>query len=161
MENKYYTPSIEEFHVGFEYELWEEDICEDYSWKQHVFTLNDMAESLHHETKHHAGGLLSGLEEEYIRVKYLDREDVESFGFTLVKEYSDELVFQINGGEYCFYELTLNIDDNKINIEQGCQSKMSAKKLPIEQWNYFNIFFGEIKNKSELQQVLKMIGVIQ
>lgn len=156
MENKYYVPDITEFRVGFEVFVGElPSIITEESLK---LILNYVTKDL---TICNHGQSVFKLPIEPIRVKYLDREDIESFGFTLVKEYSDELVFQINDGEYCFYELTLNIDDNKVNIEQGCQSKMSANKLPIEQWNYFNIFFGEIKNKSELQQVLKMIGVIQ
>lgn len=153
MGNKYYVPNIEEFRIGFEYEVY---IPEKELWSTETFYLNkshiDIIKYVNIQTENTL---------RRVRVKYLDKEDIKSFGFTLVKEYSDELVFQINDGEYCFYELTLNIDDNKVNITQGCQSKMSAKKLPIEQWNYFNIFFGEIKNKSELQQVLKMVGVIQ
>ena len=147
MENKYYTPSIEEFHVGFEYELWEEDICEDYSWKQHVFTLNDMAESLHPETKHHAGGLLSELEGEYIRVKYLDKEDIESFGF----EYSRTLEKNVLLFKSNEYSLWVEMDSNFVRIRN------TEEVFP----GNIQLFFGEIKNKSELQQVLKMIGVIE
>ena len=89
MENKYYTPEIEEFKVGFEFEQFgkytEFKVCQNtygyYSkigetietvgWKPKVceeFDFEDLEEYL---------------ENDLIRTKYLDQEDIESLGFNL------------------------------------------------------------------------------
>ena len=72
MESKYYTPSIEEFYVGFEYEVnyGENDWQKECLWaKPEVVTLPYM-------------------NLENIRVKYLDKEDIESLGFEQESIYS-------------------------------------------------------------------------
>jgi len=81
-----------------------------------------------------------GIEGEYIRVKYLDKEDIESLGF----EQSKEEASLFNKGDYwiCFtegvhhLEITLQVD----NIND-------------------TVFSGIVKNKSELKRVLKQIGI--
>jgi hypothetical protein len=60
-KNKYYTPEIEEFHVGFEYENYYNDI-----WHSKEF--GESADTLRHLTDYPN------------RVKHLDREDIESLG---------------------------------------------------------------------------------
>ena len=73
MENKYYTPEIEEFYVGFKYERG-----------------NKATEG--NSTKWYKEKITSAQEIvdifccEEIRVKYLDKEDIESLGFTLIQE---------------------------------------------------------------------------
>jgi len=74
MENKYYTPTIEEFHVGFEFEFRHSDYKED-GWKKFTTPVFNMER----EDCPFACQTL----EEY-RVKYLDREDIESLGFTRI-----------------------------------------------------------------------------
>jgi hypothetical protein len=59
---KYYTPEIEEFHVGFEYEQ-----VMDAVWEKCEMHLLDLGR---------VNGRLSSL-----RVKHLDREDIKSLGF--------------------------------------------------------------------------------
>ncbi|MHA2182983.1 MAG: hypothetical protein ACXAAH_16305, partial [Promethearchaeota archaeon] len=79
-KDKYYTPTIEEFHVGFEYEYsvsgdegtWETtSLNGDFYEKEHEVTYLPMR-IRNSNTKIHAGR---------VRVKHLDREDIESFGF--------------------------------------------------------------------------------
>jgi len=142
MEDKYYTPTIDEFHVGFEYELYDDHACEgmsDYyegevrTWSKEVFY-----RLLHPNHKGNGGhvawkmdNLLSSIEKGDIRVKYLDREDIESLGFDLRSE--DE-----------FYS-----KDNKYNIYTGNKN--------IEIYSEGVCFIGRIKNKSELKRILKQI----
>ena len=64
MENKYYTPSIEEFHVGFEYEIEEPDG----SYTKQELTVRDSLEFIDDHSSE-------------FRVKYLDIDDIESLGF--------------------------------------------------------------------------------
>jgi len=71
MKNKYYTPTIEEFHVGFEYE-YQDGVDKDNKdvWKKTICTKSDFRYLSKTKIK------------DFRRVKYLDREDIESLGFT-------------------------------------------------------------------------------
>ncbi len=74
-EAKYYTPEIDEFHVGFECEFknsmqsneWEHEICD-----QDTVSLAYVA--IEHED-------YEGEFANTFRVKHLDKSDIESFGF--------------------------------------------------------------------------------
>jgi len=69
MNEKFYVPDISEFHVGFECEL---KLHELKNWEKHIFLSTERLE-----------GIEIYLAQEKIRVKYLDREDIESEGFKL------------------------------------------------------------------------------
>lgn len=149
-ENKYYTPQIEEFCVGFEYEF---KVYRTNVWREFKFLINDEFTCLY------------DFEEDLYRcrVKYLSAEDIVDLGFVKTKEYSDEIVFQKNISDYEFIELTFHLDDDyNITAEKWNQSKMAAKKLPINEvnWQSYIIFRGVIKNKHELQTILKQIRVL-
>ena len=124
--NKYYTPNIEEFHIGFEFE----DSYGDGEYaKNSIDQLNikDVISSF--------------LDKEVdIRVKYLDKQDLIELRFK--PDPSGERYFELNGyqlyiGMHSKYNITIYNDDEIITFQ------------------------GYIRNKSELQQVLKMIGVIE
>jgi hypothetical protein len=150
MENKYYTPTIEEFHVGFEYEqLNQVSQVEDMERKyngQMIF-----GDSYTHVPKPSVWDIktcdtytnlpyIKTWAKTEFRVKYLDREDIESFGFEEVPNVPID-----------WFEK----DDWRL-YKQG--TEVSIKKAG-EGFNiHFGIFEGVIKNKSELKKVLKMIG---
>lgn len=69
MEAKYYTPTIEEFHVGFEYET--NYLSKD--WEKRTVKIDDAAWFFDTYYKD-----ATSLE---FRVKLLDREDIESLGW--------------------------------------------------------------------------------
>lgn len=130
--SKYYTPEIEEFHVGFEYER-----CDDgYDWIKDSYP----RAAEHIKLKN----FLS-----YTRVKYLDREDIESEAW----EYKKDRGMSENNGimfikpqkEFAqgFYKLRYWMNTNRISIEavQG------------------TVFSGTIKNKSELKKLLKQLEI--
>ena len=72
--NKYYTPSIEEFHVGFECEIKIGD-----HWKN-IKAIEDIEEML-----------IYGIPKpNNSRVKYLDKDDIESLGWELTPQYNDK-----------------------------------------------------------------------
>lgn len=130
MENKYYTPEIEEFHVGFEFEFYDED---DKDWT--ITTIKNQIDLCN----------WTGLEIN-IRVKYLDQEDIESLGFE--EDYDDSegnVWFRIYDTKYrlCLCEHTSHniwiVDDYEESLDD-------------------TLFKGTIKNKSELKRELKMIG---
>ena len=126
--SKYYTPSIEEFHVGFEYES---SYLEDYdTWKKEIIDTVDVGYFYSTYTG-------DAVPTEF-RVKYLDREDIESLGFECMggNWYHDNKAYQIIGTW------------ESIEISRG-------------QHEYRDVLFkGTIKNKSELKKILKMLGIL-
>jgi len=84
MNEKYYTPEIEEFKVGFEFEFMHSDYKEQ-GWKKY----NTPEFNFEKEDCPFGGKDLS----EY-RVKYLDREDIESLGWSFLEKIGDSEVFK-------------------------------------------------------------------
>lgn len=137
-EKKYYTPEIEEFHVGFEYEIFEDwDAHPEKEWYPQVYGENGRDI----EMLDYVGGN-DNLNK--FRVKYLDRKDIESLGF--IKEFEND-IYHIRKGDVLYYLLNVYTDRNKYEIRCTNPSSM------------FGSFLGVIKNKSELKKVLKMIGI--
>lgn len=141
MENKYYTPSIEEFRVGFEYEQVSINPQED-------ITISDKLK--YEKCKFpdpFVGYCLDKLNLNTCRVKYLDQEDIESLGFT-----------ETNYLENTDYAITF-------------EKQHKNGKAEITYWysiHYIEIytaedvdtqFQGYCKNKSELKVLLKQLEI--
>lgn len=92
--------------------------------------------------------------------KPITKEVIESYGFFLIEKYPDELVFEKKDGDYCLYELSLQLEENEFYITQWAQGSLVAKVLPKEKWNTFNLFCGILNNPVELEFILKSIEVI-
>lgn len=134
---KYYTPSIEEFHVGFEYEAKPNDPLE---WDKALVKTFP-------ETPHNLGGrfLFEFIEDRLsincIRVKYLDKEDIESLGFVQNKKFP-----------YLFENEMLGcrlVESNKHH-----QYTIKSNRFDDE------CFRGVIQNKSELKKLLPKLTLI-
>ena len=140
MENKYYTPNIEEFRIGFEYEVY---IPEKELWSTETFYLNnshiDVIKYVNIQTENTL---------RKVRVKYLDKSDIESLGFEKSPDEPEEWFWNYKGD----FNIQLYFNDKIENLDRG---------IGISMYNDSLVFSGYIKNKSELQQVLKMIGVIE
>ena len=151
-DKKFYVPSIEEFHVGFEYEF----NCPtgkkgESEWKKEVY---DKRKWFHSN---------SGISYEWlikegdIRVKYLDKSDIESLVhtnaedfhtiFKLRNKYTDELVFQ-----------TYWVEEDEFLDEEYIYWNIKYNTFKITHKSK-TLFRGTIKNKSELKRVLKQIGI--
>lgn len=151
METKYYTPTIEEFHVGFEYEY----LGDRFNWMHDNPTKGWNKESFEHlvgdDGDSMSGEVRSMIESDRVRVKHLDQEDIESEGWGLKPE---GCFGQSDDGEelFTFYikeEYTmLHTSENILRVFKSNQIGQLAC-----------LFNGTIKNKSELKQVLKMIGI--
>lgn len=138
MQNKlYYTPDIDSFHVGFEYE-WSEEGRK--IWIDEIANQDDvlLAYSCYEETPE----IYSN---EY-RVKYLDALDIESL---------DWEAYNIGTGVYKKYinEQLVHLINYRENF-----SDTSLVKIMLPDTKE-TLFYGEIKNKSELKQILKMINI--
>lgn len=131
---KYYTPSIEEFHVGFEFETRQQEMQAD------ECVYSNEWESTEHSTYHDNLHLQRNINSNYIRVKYLDREDIESFGFIHENSYIYKL------GQYRLHFLE-NEKGNIIHLYDNVEDDDT-------------IFLGIIKNKSELKVLLKQLMIL-
>lgn len=150
---KYYTPASDEFFIGFEYEI------------------NDMAMRPRKEGNNRDLWLAVIFGDEFIsfigrqeslnlwaRVKYLDRNDVGNLGWAY-KEFNPQGdgdfrwydAFDLKGG---YYRLNAWYHDESMgdNLCDLVTITTSAFERDI-------IFRGKIKNKSELQRIMKMIGI--
>lgn len=143
MENKYYTPKIEEFHVGFIFEL---KLC-DGSWKKREFTnctFENMIDTNDGgERPFEAGLYWIHNEAPLIRVKYLDREDIESLGWI----HEEDNLFTFKSGDITYYLILYPKFDNKIEIRCTHPSV-----------TYGN-FLGNCKNKSEFKRVMEQLRI--
>jgi len=148
MGNKYYTPSIEEFYVGFE--------CEDLTGHKVKITPSTLALLSSNEVNWNnivvnKLGYSLKLNKEGLRVKYLDKEDIESLGFK-----------QLDKDQYSYIsKKSLGIspsDDNwiKIEVDEDHEATISRE---YGKGNPDILFDGCIKNINELKKVLTMIEV--
>lgn len=141
-DTRYYTPSIEEFHVGFEYEfkLYGKD-----EWNSTVYDLTEDIE-----------GFKSELEDEECRVKYLDKEDLESLG-----GIKKGLEYRFKHSKYRQFFAIWFYDDRENNILIRRKILRDGEKYTDRDagFNEQRVFHGNIKNKSELKRLLKQLGI--
>ncbi len=95
-----------------------------------------------------------------IRVKYLDREDIESCGWEFVtnrgdylKKKHDHMMLYKKGGESKdgYQKESLVIDHSNHRCIITMWEEVTGEN--------YEAFIGYIKNKSELLQIMKMIGI--
>ena len=152
MENNlYYTPTIEEFHVGFEYEHLSSNLPDinDKFFKPRIYDYS-MASLLWERKvidkegnliKELVPAILTVIESEQCRVKYLDQFDIES------------LVWSFGTNDYVFPE-------NK-NVTYG-QYKLLFNNSELEIIHLSGtVFRGIIKNKSQLKFIMKCLGILE
>ena len=143
MENKYYTPEIEEFHVGFNYE--------NKNFGKWINTIYDgmptlMSKSYYDDCGCEYIAVEDDIKDSLVRVKYLDKEDIESLGFVL------QIV-----------ELGQDTNINELGIfkkgDDSCYGTYFSDNVHGEKnIELFNTYFY-IKNKSELKILLKQLGI--
>lgn len=135
---KYYTPDLEEFHVGFEYEIFEDfDCLPEKEWHDQVYGKNGS----NHENMDYVGGDMNKF-----RVKHLDREDIESFKLVYAgwKRVSHDYYGKIKNRDVSVHVFKDNTVTVSVRLDGMIESECT------------NII---IKNKSELKRILKQVGV--
>ena len=145
--NKYYTPEIEEFRVGFEYEA----SPNGKEWIKFIFP------------KYPRAGIEWNTDDPYriigrikhCRVKYLDAQDIEELGFKPVIPYGVEDITK-----YRITSWTTNEHGDGVQILHEYPYK--GKYFISFGQNEYNkpLFKGTILNKSELKWILTRIGVL-
>lgn len=145
MENKFYTPDLTEFHVGFEYEFLQHHGSPEQEWIP--LTLTQISDGEDDARLGLTFKALENYDNVYIRnawrVKYLDQSDIESFGFECTGVHVDELEFEVDEETF----LTLE-PDGYVRIADYGEGDVTR-------------FSGVIKNKSELNKLLKQLNIIE
>ena len=143
---QYYTPAIEEFHIGFEYER-----CDSgYEYFKDIFPRAIDLNLFYKDPERFIS---------YFRVKHLTVEDVESLGWKChantdwlinyaVKKLSDNEALWLH-----------RIDGNhNFKIETILTSNATIHSKPYGRYNE-TLYQGEIKNKSEFIRLIKQLGI--
>lgn len=136
-DNKYYTPDITEFHVGFECEInhRDRDGSGNRTWSKEIIRFSqpymDFIKYLFEKEKNN------------IRVKYLDKEDIESLGF---KEYVHSYGTDFRNKTH---KIAWWWDNKGIEIRIITESGIGEKC----------VFSGVVKNKSELKKLLEQLNI--
>ena len=141
MESKYYTPAIEEFHVGFEYESEEDPRIR--TWEKQVIDINTSLRYFRDDSDVNH------------RVKYLDKEDVESLGFVYDKTSKES--------QWKFRKNNIMLYYRPISLQLGTFTIDHMKSDFIMEYSKDNkmISLLTIKNKSELKKLLKQLRIIK
>jgi hypothetical protein len=148
MVDKYYVPDISEFHVGFECErLTSKDSTD---WQPYIVTSATWSSN--------AMWCMIRDEGELFRVKYLDREDIESLGW-VYKSYTDDVrdaggnwAKQTRSG-YFKGDWYLSYYNDSFQHCIMIRETEELSEYPAMR------FLGTIKNKSELKVLLKQLGI--
>lgn len=136
-KNKYYTPSIEEFHVGFLFQQKISDAGDDlYDW-DNMFMTTDFPEDVN-----------------LTRVKYLDKEDIESLGWLYGGKSPEEyLGFNAKVDDTIYH---LAIRETHVHINKAVPGERLDMGTSMRNSTLFN---GRIKNKSELKRLMKQLDI--
>ena len=146
-DNKYYTPDITEFRIGFECEIWRNKttleienplVTDNVEWTKSIIKTPMSGHMINWQNWPSIKYLLKIGS---IRCKFLDKEDIESFGFIHDRNY----MFNLDQYRLHFIQL-----DNELDIIHIYDNKADDD----------TIFLGNIKNKSELKVLLKQLQIL-
>ena len=148
MENKYYTPQIEEFRVGFECEFFNN--MQDKIWKKEVCDMDLI--NLAYDCYEHGTVEWNDDITQTFRIKHLDSEDIESLGFKHLGSlwFEKDNCLTVNGENFIDCRIR-KWKDNQIDIYNWDKDKENGIGEII--------FRGDIKNKSELKVLLNQLGI--
>ena len=143
MKNKYYTPEIEEFHVGFECE-WQSKVRNE-TWNKQVCD-GDLVSIAYDSIEHQDED--EPFEEEF-RVKFLDTEDILDLGF----KYTNNDLDLLKVTKESTIRIRLRLFEDAPHLSIYHTDELYNKEQALR------IFSGEIKNKTELKKLLKQLGI--
>jgi hypothetical protein len=151
---KYYTPDIDEFHVGFECEvlLTQARSINDI---EEVWMKMEMYESNSYVSQFVIGNAINShttvinilnelIKDKKVRVKYLDADDIKELG------WKEELYKDIKTYINRYYRLFWFENNTVISID--CELHSNPHLIQV--------FRGSIKNKSELKVLMKQLNIV-
>jgi len=144
MKEKYYTPEIEDFNPGFEFELLEFD-NQGSHWNAAIH-YGIACKKSSGEYPADPYRILRWIEDKGVRVKCLDRKDIESQAYA----------HQFNS---TFFRKRTSITSQvTINLSnEGLMTICNEEATDDEPVSV--LFKGTIKNKSEFKKLLKQLGI--
>ncbi len=149
MKKDYYTPEMEEFHSGFEFEYL-------YGSEWHKHNL-DGSPIIHHELDEFKDDLMK-LAHAIVRVKHLDKEDIEECGWDFYQEmektYLDEPCLMFHNDELNLM-LGFYYHSNRISLATKDPSKSEIFLKTNQDPNRISLL--KVKNKAEFQKIIKML----
>ena len=167
MENKYYTPNIEEITLDYigEALLPSTDIWKCDTWTK--FTINKENFSSYSPWQgdgSHIDDVLNKVTLNEIRTKYLDSDDIISLGFEQLDTVdiffgknsylytvpkNTKIIYEMDGYDVRLY---LKHEQGKIRIEKQMFGGFSGSNELYEQ-----VYYGACKSKNELKKILEWI----
>jgi hypothetical protein len=164
MNDKYYIPDISEFYFGFEYQT---NYDRKGDWRTFIFDSFNEYVDVGMDGELYEYTLQSEIDSGEIRVKYLDREDIENLGFKKMEKNNwvgwhdyylkDTLLGSIPYYLYC--TLHVPIMDNNYKIIVHRNDNYNKIEEEIKKGESEVVYVGNIKNKSELKKLLKMLYI--
>ena len=146
MYDKYYTPAIEEFHIGFEYELFLDSADIGFQWNKMDMDTSELLPLSNIEEL---------LERHKVRVKYLDIDDLNEIGFKhiggkLLRDVGQLFVF--NNGRYFVHVNYTRFSDRCVLKIETSVFENSVRTLVVHSIG--------IKNKSELLKLMAQLNIL-
>lgn len=151
-EEKYYVPDISEFHVGFEYEWRNRDGFPDDIFKKAIIKNGTQIDYIHKSD--------NGIDRNYdLRVKYLDRSDIESCGW-LFKGVGGQksIFFKMDGLKSPEWLEGHHISKLKLVYNSTKEYKW-IKIIAMISGDEDTLFEGTIKNINELQKLMQQLNI--
>jgi hypothetical protein len=146
METQYYTPTPEEFHVGFEYE----------NFVKHEGWTKRTLESLSDYGFNEKGFCID--HEDY-RVKCLNEQDIIDLGWQRVSEDYFEIKRSSDYSEITKFKLLFSLDElTKKFYHTTIFADVELGDIKIDM---MRLGFDNIKNKSELKRIMQMLKIIE
>lgn len=140
METKYYVPEIEDFHVGFEYEI----LLPDGKYHKRICGVTGVKHPGLEEYKDEMMAIAHAI----TRVKKLDCDAIRELGWEFIKQH---------GGTDCF---DFELRDFSLSVDFDFRGKIWIRIYDgsdiDDEYNYFS---GILKNKSDLEKLMKIIEV--
>lgn len=170
MENKYYTPNIEDIFIGYECELFlpKNDWFKAEEWRPFKISENGYSKSGPY------GGDLSELDEVcsliklgQVKTKYLSKEDIESEGYERQNNWFDDTKTQRLGmipdykketdfGSIRLYLKDFNFPHQHVSIE----IYVKAKEVDIFNMSMKHfVYHGPIKSINEFRKLCKILEI--
>jgi len=150
-KEKYYTPELNEFYVGFECEFFNR--MQDKIWKHQICDVDDV--SMAYDANEHGSDEWDDSMEKTFRVKYLDIDDLKEIGFKhiegkLLRDVGQLFVFN-NNRYFVYLNYTRFSDRCVLKIETSVYEN-SERTLVVHSIG--------IKNKSELLKLMFQLNIL-
>lgn len=134
MENKYFTPAIEDIRVGYECEVFISSFLEGFIWEKQIID----------KARLKAYASIPEQNIKYTRVPYLTKEQIEADGWV-----PDDFQFKKEIDTDSYYSLTLSGND------------VTITKVYIDGWSWVwkPFYSGECKDINTLRYIMKLLNI--